>query len=128
MIDTNIFDKLIQDSFFPDIWQSLEARLLCFVTTEIQEEEINNISDSRRKKLLQSIPRQVIPLAINNIDEVEKHLNDRLIAETAVQHCDLFVTEDRQLQEWYQAHFPNHQSWNYQEFIVWFLNEVYPLI
>lgn len=128
MIDTNIFDKLIQDPFFPDIWDALEAKLLSFVTTRVQEEEISKIHDQRRKKLLQSIPRTVIPLALEPVTEPDKHRNDRLIAETAMHCCNMFVTEDKPLQEWCNSHCKDYHSYDYQEFLAWFLKEIFPAL
>ncbi|MGB4615041.1 MAG: hypothetical protein WBI59_03210, partial [Limnochordia bacterium] len=68
MFDTNIFDKLITDQFSPDVWQAADSGRLIIVTCEIQELEISRINDSRKRRLIQSIPRQVIASVSTNSD------------------------------------------------------------
>lgn len=125
MIDTNIFDKLVMDSLFPDIWDALQAELIEFNTTEIQEAEISQISDKNFKRLLNSIPRKVMPLVTPEIGSDSKHENDLIIATTAAKNSDIFVTKDKGLHEWYQAHYPGNNIFSYREFIAWFLREVF---
>lgn len=125
MIDTNIFDKLVMDSLFPDIWIALNAKTIEFNTTEIQEAEIVKISDQNFRRLLNSIPRTVIPLVKPDFNSDVKHENDLIIATTAAKKCDIFVTEDKGLHEWYQTHYPQNMSFSYQEFLTWFLREVF---
>lgn len=124
MIDTNIFDKLVSDTYFPDIWNALQAQLISFVTTEIQEQEIGNITNERQKQLLQSIPRKLVPLDAQMALVADKHEHDRRIAATAAVLCDMFVTEDRTLQEWHQQNYPHHLCCDYQDFRVWFLANI----
>lgn len=125
MIDTNIFDKLISDSFFPDIWDALATKLIEFNTTEIQETELNKISDPNLKRLLNGIPRRVIPLTKAEVKSDFKHRNDLLIAQTAAESCDLFITEDKSFQEWYKIHYPDNICFSYQEFLAWFLRDIF---
>ncbi|HPZ30448.1 MAG TPA: hypothetical protein PLW17_03230 [Limnochordia bacterium] len=119
MFDTNIFDKLITDQFFPDVWQAADSGQLIIVTCEIQELEISRINDSRKRRLIQSIPRQVIASVSTNSDH--QATPDLIIAHTAAAHCDMFVTEDRRLLGWYQEHYGGKPCYDYQEFISWFL-------
>jgi len=123
MFDTNVFDKLIGDLFFPDVWQAAASRQLALVTCEIQEQEIAGIKDHRKRRLIQSIPRQVIPSAEAAGDGLRLP-PDLLIAHTAAANCDLFVTEDRRLLGWYQQHYPDKCCVDYQGFIAWFVNNV----
>lgn len=46
MLDTNIFDKLITDEYFPEVWQAA-AGSIQLVTCEIQEQEIASIKDQK---------------------------------------------------------------------------------
>jgi len=117
MIDTNIFDSLITDTFFPDVWQALESGKFKIITTPVQEQEIAKIKEERERKLIQSIPRWVIPLA--NSDSEDS--NDFKIGHTAAACCDILVTEDNKLRAWFQSHYPQHTCYNYQQFIAWVL-------
>ncbi len=122
MIDTNVFDKLIADPYFPDIWSALEAKEFQFVTTIIQEEELNTIPDLRQKSLLQSIPRSVVPLWSESSLNVDKHANDQMIAAAALHWAGVLITEDHALHEWIKLNLPSLQVLGYQEFLVWFLS------
>lgn len=104
MFDTNAFDRLICDQFFPDVWQAASRGMLQLFTCEIQEQEIARIENKRKRCLIQSIPRQVIASAAsceasgNHLHHDPKQMPpDLVIAHTAAQYCSLFVTEDRQL-------------------------------
>ncbi|HHX02050.1 MAG TPA: hypothetical protein GX739_05180 [Firmicutes bacterium] len=123
MFDTNIFDKLIIDQFFPDIWQAAASGLLTLVTCEIQEQEIAGIKDPRKRRLIQSIPRQVVPSKAVDREQLPP-IPDLIIAHTAAASCDLLVTEDRQLQQWYQQYYTGKPCFDYQQFISWFLENI----
>ncbi len=129
MIDTNIFDKLITDSYFPDIWNAINAQLIKFLTTPIQEKEISNITNARKKQLISIIKRTVIPL-VQASEEVQypQLTPDIQIAYTAADSADIFVTEDKPLRQWYQNHYPNHIIYDYQQFLIWFLQNIYPYL
>lgn len=129
MIDTNIFDKLITDSYFPDIWHALNAGLIKLITTPIQEKEISNITNARKKQLISIIKRTVIPL-VQASEEVQypQLTPDIQIAYTAADSADIFVTEDKPLRQWYQNHYPNHIIYDYQQFLIWFLQNIYPYL
>lgn len=129
MIDTNIFDKLIADSYFPDFWFALNEGLIKFQTTQIQEEEISSIPHGRKKQLINCIKRTVIPcIQESTIKEYPKLTPDLKIAHTAAGSADIFVTEDKSLRQWYQNHYPNHIIYDYQQFLTWFLKTVYPCL
>ncbi len=122
MIDTNIFDKLIADPYFPDIWNALEDQRITFITTPIQEEEINQIVEDRKRQLRQSIPRKVVPCpGVSEIHQDDKHKNDRLIVEAAIESADALITEDQTLIEWCIVHRPDLTIITYQQFLIWFL-------
>jgi len=117
MIDTNIFDSLVADPLFPDIYQMLGKEFV-FVTTPIQEEEIEKLDDPRRKTLLQAIPRQVVPLVPLPDDLADtKHTNDRHIAKTTARVEAILVTNDRTLQEWCNQHMIS-TTLSYDDFIT----------
>ncbi|HHT36305.1 MAG TPA: hypothetical protein GX019_03920 [Firmicutes bacterium] len=123
MIDTNIFDKMIADEYFPEIWQAVSSGMVKLLTCEIQEEEISRIQNPRKLQLIQSIPRQVVPQV--SLDDPGDDLgSDLRIAHTAAKCADAFVTEDKKLQEWYQEHYPNHPCLNYQDFLILILRSV----
>lgn len=116
MLDTNIFDKLITDEYFPEVWQAA-AGSIQLVTCKIQEQEIASIKDQKKRQLIASIPRQVVP-PITLPASSGKHRADQIIAHTAASCCDLFVTEDRKLQEWFTQQYPEHRCINYQQFVA----------
>ncbi|NMB38143.1 MAG: hypothetical protein GX994_01015 [Firmicutes bacterium] len=129
MIDTNIFDKLITDSYFPDIWNAINAQLIKFLTTPIQEKEISNITNARKKQLISIIKRTVIPLVqASEAVQYPQLTPDIQIAYTAADSADIFVTEDKPLRQWYQNHYPNHIIYDYQQFLIWFLQNIYPYL
>lgn len=129
MIDTNIFDKLITDSYFPDIWHALNVGLIKLITTPIQEKEISNITNARKKQLISIIKRTVIPLVqASEAVQYPQLTPDIQIAYTAADSADIFVTEDKPLRQWYQNHYPNHIIYDYQQFLIWFLQNIYPYL
>lgn len=126
MIDTNIFDKLVCDSFYPDMWTALESKKMQFITTEIQEQEIARLPNSHRKKLYKHIPRSVIALDLQA--ESAECTADQLIANTAADSCDIFVTEDKALRRWFEQQYPEHLLFSYQDLRVWFIKTILPTL
>ncbi|NLY11305.1 MAG: hypothetical protein GX020_06450 [Firmicutes bacterium] len=126
LIDTNIFDELIADELFPDIF--LDAgRIFNFYSTPIQEKEIEQLQDERKKKLIQSITRTVIPaldLPERFYHGDAKHLNDYQIAWTAYVNKKIaaLITNDKNLITWCKDNDLGI-VWTYQQFITWYLNE-----
>ncbi len=117
MIDTNIFDKLIRDEFFPEVLESIAQKKIELVTSVIQEKELAKIEDSRKSKLIAVIPRRVIPVVGIDCDQFD-YSWDHQMAITAFTHHYTFVTEDQKLLEWCQINYPQHCCLNYQQFIV----------
>jgi predicted nucleic acid-binding protein len=121
MLDTNIFDKLLENKTLID---NLSKEHKYYHITHIQHEEILNISEDKKdkKKLLLEIYEKIKDNMIvttsaiygvstyggasytskeNLIDELSltspKHLEDAIIAETAIENNMIFVTEDKRL-------------------------------
>lgn len=120
MIDTNIFDSLVSDSVFPDIFNAL-GKEIEFVTTPLQEAELQQIPNQRRRALLKGLPRSVVPHSSVDVSTKPKHLNDQLIGITAYHNCHILLTNDQGLKQWMEENYPAYPVWDYQQFISWFI-------
>jgi len=141
MLDTNIFDKIINN-------EKLEIRILelknseqiKILTTHIQIDELGAIADTaRRKKLLkcvneicECIPTMGVVLDVSRIgmarlsdgEEIEKirqgnlkRTQDALISSTASSDTDFLVTEDRSFATRVKRNLTNVQVLNFNEFV-----------
>jgi hypothetical protein len=100
MLDTNVFDRIIATKGLVDVLNR-KARLgdLQILTTPIQEQELFDMADLRRRRAAQRLERQVVPTAsppdvTPTLAPSAKHLRDALIGHTASAMADLLVTED----------------------------------
>lgn len=107
MIDTNVFDRLVDDPDALDsVVEAVRERRLALLTTPVQEAQIAAVPDPVRRKRLRRVPREVVPPAPAVGAEFAavqqgrtKHTADAVIAETAWTRCDVLVTEDARLAE-----------------------------
>jgi predicted nucleic acid-binding protein len=107
MIDTNVFDRLVDDAAALEaVAQAVRDRRLALFTTPVQEAQVAAVPDPVRRKRLQRVPREVVPPAPAVGAEFAavqagrtKHTADAVIAETARTRCDVLVTEDARLAE-----------------------------
>ena len=102
MIDTMVFDRLVDDpEAFAAVSRAIREHRLALFTTPVQEAQLTAIPDRRRRKQLQSLPREVVPApgdrAVYTVGP--RHLADAMIADAAAATCDVLVTEDRRFTE-----------------------------
>jgi hypothetical protein len=64
MLDTNIFDRIIETPGLADHLQSLTASdRLDIVVTHVQEDELAGIQGTEKRRAIQQLPRRSIPTA-----------------------------------------------------------------
>ncbi|MDP9378087.1 MAG: hypothetical protein M3P40_11055 [Actinomycetota bacterium] len=116
MIDTMVFDGLALDAdALEAITRAIQQKRLVLLTTPVQEHQIAEIRDVSKRKLLQRLPREVVPAAValagvsrtgrahvsghapeGSAPWDRKHAADELIADAALSRADVLVTEDKQ--------------------------------
>ncbi|MGE5673396.1 MAG: hypothetical protein ACM3XM_05865 [Mycobacterium leprae] len=109
MLDTNVFDRILGTPGMVSLLNTLsKAGAITLLTTPVQEAELQAMPDARRRRVAQSILRQVVP-ADDGLDMAAppgavdprtlmpspKHLRDALIGAAASWQVDVLVTEDR---------------------------------
>lgn len=107
MLDTNVFDRLVDDpDALESVVQAMRDHRLALFTTPVQEAQLAAVPDPVRRKSLQRVPREVVPHTpavgaefVASKAGGAKHRPDTIIAETASAHCDVLVTEDARLAE-----------------------------
>ncbi len=125
MLDTNVFDEMISDEFFPDI-EACIGKYFQFLSTPIQEEEIANIPGARYRRLINALPRTVVPFVKEEGPKVqEKHQKDLGIVLSAIENAAVLLSNDQGLQSFAKKHYPELEVWNYQEFVSFCLREGY---
>ena len=120
MIDTNIFDRILDSGEVAKVNELSERGHLEILTTHIQEDEIDSIPDERRKTQLKRIHRNLAPtdggvygisrigmatvgngtagVKLDDIDTKErKHVRDSLRATSGARFADVLVTDDKRL-------------------------------
>ena len=120
MIDTMVFDRLVDDpEALAAVSRALRERRLALYTTPVQEAQVAAIPDRRRRKQLQSLPREVVPVvgARAVYTAGPRHLADAMIADAAGERCDVLVTEDRRFTE--RALAQGLEVWNVDRLLAW---------
>ncbi|HHV43316.1 MAG TPA: hypothetical protein GXX57_01435 [Firmicutes bacterium] len=96
MLDSNAFDLIAAADVWPLLVPLVRQGYLQFLSTPVQEAEIAAISDARKRRQLQAIPRLVCPVP----DELDLDLggaSDDLILSAAEKYADVLVTQDKVL-------------------------------
>jgi predicted nucleic acid-binding protein len=118
MIDTMVFDRLVDDpEAFAAMSQAVRERRLALFTTPVQEAQVAAVADPRRRKQLRAVPREVVPPAPNVEADGRRHIADAIIAETAIERCDLLVTEDARLTR--RSLERGLEVWNVDRLLAW---------
>ena len=142
MIDTNIYDSLIDDNKTLKLVEQLVAEgLVKLLTTHIQEDEVEQTkaTDKREKlknvSITNKIGTSVFVIGTSRIGEAglgsgtengveftriqkfnSKHTNDAIIAVTTAKEADVLVTEDTKLREKIKAQSTTLETWDYKQF------------
>ena len=146
MLDTNIYDKIIATSGMSEHLNPLskdgKITILC---THIQEDELANIPNEQKRKLIEEIVKIKVPtngmvwdvsrwdeatfgngssigFGIDDIRSPSKnHTGDSLIATTAARDADIFVTDDIRLTNRMQAVQASCEIYGFDKFKEQFL-------
>jgi predicted nucleic acid-binding protein len=118
MIDTMVFDRLVDDpEAFAAMSQAVRERRLALFTTPVQEAQVAAVADPRRRKQLRTVPREVVPPTPNVEADGRRHIADAIISETAIERCDLLVTEDARLTR--RSLERGLEVWNVDRLLAW---------
>jgi predicted nucleic acid-binding protein len=119
MIDTMVFDRIVDDpGAFAAVTHAIRHADLALFTTQVQEAQVAAIHDPRRRKELQTVPREVVPATPHGVGASQrKHLADAMIARAALERCDLLVTEDRRLIE--RSIEQELEVWSVERLFAW---------
>lgn len=116
MIDTMVFDRIVDDpSAFEAVTGAVRHAHLALFTTQVQEAQVEAVRDVRRRKQLQTVPREVVPARV--AAGASKHIADAMIAAAALERCDLLVTEDRLLTQ--RSTEQGLEVWNVDRLFAW---------
>ena len=142
MLDTNIFDRIIEVPGFAGHLRSLTAGgRLDIVVTHVQEDELARIPDTAKRREVQLVPRRSIATSVFlmgfsplgaarlgegdggglSLDELAERnrVPDAVIALTAAaeaEEVEAFVTEDARLARSVKAKAKTLKVWNFTEF------------
>ncbi len=132
LLDSNIFDKLVDDDAALEIvMQLVESGRVVFLSTHVQADEIKRTPDPERVRRLLKVPVEEVPtyglvagvsrIGMARISDAEPfeslrgdnrdHARDALIAATAQFEKATLVTEDRTLRSRALKHGINAINW-----------------
>jgi predicted nucleic acid-binding protein len=113
-----VFDRLVDEpDAFEAVKRALRERRLALFTTPVQEAQVAAVADPRRRKLLRTVPREVVPPTGDIEADGRRHVADTIIAGTAIERCDVLVTEDRRLTE--RAIAQGLEVWSVDRLLAW---------
>jgi predicted nucleic acid-binding protein len=140
VLDTNIYDKIVERGITDDLLRLVAARRLRILTTHVQRDELEKIADVAKRQAVFRVPGQIVPTAAAvygvsrygharygeggadgiDISAIQKgnpeHSEDALIAETAAYELTVIVTEDAQLANKVRAKASKTRVWDFQTF------------
>lgn len=115
MLDSNIFDILVEEKLILALNQLSKEKKLLILTTTLQEEEILAIKDSYVREEAKLLLRLVVPVEDSRIRD-SKHWKDDLIALTALREQAILVSQDKQLRERWKSLDSELKLWSFKEF------------
>jgi rRNA-processing protein FCF1 len=116
MFDSNAYDQILAHGDAGRIG----AELFSVITTAAQEDELRQIADPARRAALLDIFHS-LHAATADISAGLDTSRDYLIGKAAAEHCDLLVTDDRELRESLAAQAPGLRVLTYDAFRKEFL-------
>lgn len=141
MLDSQIYDLIINETGMgPFLNQLSTDGKIKILTTHIQRDELNAITDEEKRKAIQDILTELVPTSggvygvsiygqatygdgssggfgINDVRSKSKnHTKDALIATTAARDADALVTEDTRLSKRLETLKSKCQIWNFETF------------
>ncbi len=116
MFDSNAYDQILQHGDAGRI----EAEMFSVITTTAQEDELRQIAEPVRRAALLDIFHS-LHAATAEVAAEWAASRDNLIGTAATEHCDLLVTDDRDLRETLAVQAPRLRVLTYDDFRKEFL-------
>lgn len=117
MFDSNAYDAILRHGDA----ERIDAEMFSIITTTAQEDELRQIADpARRAALLEIFHR--LHAATADIPADWAASRDNVIGRAAAEHCDLLVTDDRELKDWLAIQAPALRVLSYAGFRQEFLD------
>lgn len=116
MFDSNAYDAILKHGDA----ERIAAEMFNVITTTAQEDELRQIADPTRRTALLEI-FQDLHAATAEVSADWTVSRDHLIGAAAAEHCDLLVTEDRDLAAMLAKAAPDLRILPYEEFRKEFL-------
>ncbi len=148
MLDTMIYDKIVETPGMLELVLRLVDRgEVEILATHIQQDELANDPDERRRAEVAKIPRQEIPtsgavwdtskwdkatwgdgseggVSVNEIrSEKRGHTHDALIATSASANADVLVTDDNRLKNRLKDSDAKCEIWTFEQFRSFVMGE-----
>ncbi len=116
MFDSNAYDAILRH----DDAERIEAEMFSVITTAAQEDELRQITDPARRAALLKI-FHALHAATAEVSADWDAARDSIIGKAAAEHCDLLVTDDRELTERLAVQTPKLRVLSYSDFRAEFL-------
>ncbi len=117
MLDTNAYDRVLKHGDA----ERIDAEMFSIITTMAQEDELRQIADPVRRAALLEIFRR-LHAATAEVPADWAASRDSIIGRAAAEHCDLLVTDDRELKDWLAIQAPELRVLTYADFRQEFLD------
>lgn len=111
MFDSNAYDAILRHG---DVGR-IEAEMFSVITTAAQEDELRQVANPTRRTALLEI-FHALHAATAEVSASWDASRDSIIGRAAAEHCDLLVTDDRDLRETLAAQAPTLKVLSYAEF------------
>lgn len=111
MFDSNAYDAILQHGDA----ERIDGEMFSIIATMAQEDELRQIPDpARRTALLEIFHR--LHAATADVPADWAASRDSIIGRAAAEHCDLLVTDDRDLKEQLAVQAPTLRVLSYESF------------
>lgn len=116
MFDSNAYDAILQHGDA----EQIEAEMFSVITTAAQEAELRQVTDPARRAALLEI-FHALHAATAEVSVEWDAARDSIIGKAAAEHCDLLVTDDRDLTDRLAKQEPGLRVLAYDDFRKEFL-------
>lgn len=147
MFDTQNYDLIVSNSLIKPINEMITEKKIEVLCTHIQNDELQDIPDEKKRALVSQIIRKQVPTvggvygvskygcgtygdgSVNGISidqmrsSAKKHTKDALIATTAAKYADVLVTEDKRFTNRFREICSSCEVWSFDQFKINILNK-----
>lgn len=116
MFDSNAYDAILRHGDT----ERIEAEMFSVITTMAQEDELRQITDPARRAALLEV-FHALHAATAEVSADWDAARDSIIGKAAAEHCDLLVTDDRDLTDRLAKQEPSLRVLAYDDFRKEFL-------